>query len=165
MTLSRMFLGLSLGGALALTGCNGIGGSASDPLTGTWSNATCFGSTSTPTSIASCSVALTFTADLDVSLTATWLSMPATAMYPGCTTTEQVTGQQWSTNDAMPTETLAVTGTGTATKERTGCVDSADDMASTPTSDISIPSGDTQYQIVGSELTILSGDIAGTYSP
>src|SRR5580698_6334395 len=109
MTLPRMFLGLSLGGALALTGCNGIGGGTTDPLTGTWSNATCFGSTSTPSSIASCSVSLAFTADLDVSLTATCLSMAETAMYPGFTTTKQVTGQQWSINDAMPTETLAVT--------------------------------------------------------
>jgi hypothetical protein len=161
MMLPRMVLGLSLG-ALALSGCGSAAGT--DPLTGTWSNATCFGTTSTPADIESCSVALSFGADLNVELTATWISMPATAMYPGCTTTKLVTGQQWSTDDVMPTSTLDVTGTGASTVQRTGCVNGSDDLSATPTSDISIPSGDTRYQIVDGKLTVLSGDIAGTYS-
>jgi hypothetical protein len=163
MTLPRIILGLSLAGMLALAGCGGTG-STSDPLTGTWSNATCYGSTSTPSNISSCSVTLSFTADLNVGLTAAWISMPATAMYPGCTTTKRVSGQLWSTDDAMPTETLTVTGTGDATMERTGCVNAVDDLEAMSTSDISIPSGDTQYQIIDGKLTILSSNIAGTYS-
>ena len=163
MTLPRILLGLSVGALLALTGCGGTA-SGTDPLTGTWSNATCFGSTSTPSNISSCSVALSFTADLNMGLTAAWISMPATAMYPGCTTTKRVSGQLWSTDDAMPTETLTVTGVGDSTVERTGCVNAADDLEAMSTSDISIPSGETKYQIVDGKLTILSGSIAGTYS-
>ena len=163
MTLSRMVLGLSLVGALALAGC-GSTGSAVDPLTGTWSNATCFGSTSAPSDIASCSVALSFTADLNFELTAAWVSMPATSMYPGCTTTKRVTGQQWSTDGATPTGTLDVAGAGTATVERSGCVNSVDDLQAMPATDISIRPGNMQYQIVDGKLTILSSDLAGSYT-
>lgn len=163
MMLPRMILGLSLCGALALAGC-GTGSGADDPLTGSWSNATCYGSTSTPSDVASCSVTLSFTATLDVELTAAWISMPATAMYPGCTTTKRVSGQRWSTDAASPTATLTVTGDGGSTVERTSCVNAADNLAAMATTDISIPSGDTEYQIVDGKLTILSSNIAGTYS-
>jgi hypothetical protein len=52
----------------------------------------------------------------------------------------------------------------TATIERAGCVNMGDDLAVTTTSDISIPLGDTEYQISGGTLTILRGDLAGTYT-
>lgn len=161
MTHTRMFLGLSLVGALALTACGGT--TAADPLTGTWSNTSCYGTSSTPVSIASCSVVVSFSADLNVDLTVAWVSMPATATYPGCTTTKRVTGQQWSTDSALPTSTMTVTGAGAATVERTGCVNATDNMDATATSDISITSGDTEYQISGTTLTIMSGSVAGTY--
>jgi hypothetical protein len=164
MKLTQMALGLSLGclAVLAGAGCGGSG--PDDPLTGTWRNTTCFGSSSTPPDIAKCTVALTFTDDLDVELTAEWMSLPATSMYPRCTTTRRVTGQQWSTKHASTSETLAVTGNGTSTIERADCINEEDNMTAKPTEDISIPSGDTKYQISNGKLTILSGDLAGTYA-
>jgi hypothetical protein len=157
MALASSFVAL-----FALAGC-GSTSAPVDPLTGAWSNATCFGSTSTPSDIASCKVTLDFTASLDVSLTATWLYMPATATYPGCTTTKLVTGQQWSTRSGVDMEILTVTGAGSATTERTGCVNATDDLMATPTTDISIGSGDTGYQLGNGVLTVLTNDIAGTY--
>jgi hypothetical protein len=162
MKLTQMVLGLSIGGALAVAGCGNSG--ADDPMTGTWSNTTCFGSTSTPPDIASCRVELTFTPDLDIELKAEWVSLPATLTNPRCTTTKRVTGQQWSTKRATSSEILAVTGQGTATVERATCINMEDDLMATSTSDISIPSGDTKYQISNDELTILSGPLAGTYT-
>lgn len=158
MKLIRMALGLSLGSVLAVTGCGRSG--ADDPLAGTWSNTACFGSESTPADIAGCSVALTFTNDLDIELKAEWMSRPATLTHPGCTTTKRVTGQRWSTNS----ELLAVTGRGDATIERANCVNMEDDMSATSTSDISIPTGDIKYQISNDKLTILSGSLAGMYT-
>jgi hypothetical protein len=159
-----MTLASSLVALFALAGCGSTTTAAVDPLTGTWSNTTCFGTTSTPPDISSCTVSLAFTASLDVSLTATWLSMPATAVYPGCTTTQEVTGQRWSTRSGAGREILTVTGTGSATTARTGCVNMTDDLMATPTTEISIGSGDTGYQIENGVLTVLSNDIAGTYS-
>jgi hypothetical protein len=57
-----------------------------------------------------------------------------------------------------------VTGSGTSTIERANCVNMEDDLMVSPTSDISISSGDTAYQIDGGKLTITSGDLAGTYT-
>jgi hypothetical protein len=147
---------------IAVAGCGSS--AAEDPLTGTWSNTTCYGTTSTPADISSCTVALTFTAGLDISLQATWLSMPATATHPGCTTTELVTGQTWSTmsgdNDM---QVFTVSGAGTSTTARTGCVNMTDDLMPTPTTDISITEGDTDYQLSSGSLTVLAGPLAGTY--
>jgi hypothetical protein len=161
MNLIRIVSVPFLAAAFALTGCGTT--AAVDPLTGTWSNVTCFGTASTPPTDTSCTVALTFTSSLDVSLTATWLSMPATATYPGCTTTEEVTGQQWSTQTGENHEILTVTGVGAATMERTGCVNMTDDRMATPVTDISIDSGETDYQLSNGTLTVLSGNLAGTY--
>jgi hypothetical protein len=158
-----MALASSLLAVFALAGCGSSSTGAVDPLTGTWSNATCFGTASTPPDITSCTVSLTFTASLDVSLTATWLSMPATAVYPGCTTTQVVTGQKWSTRSGTDMEVLTVTGAGSATTARAGCVNMTDNQTATPTTDISIDSGDTGYQLEDGTLTILSSNIAGTY--
>jgi hypothetical protein len=162
MKLPRTALGLSIVAALALGGCMSNG--PNDPLTGTWSNTTCFGSTSTPPDIAKCSVALTFTPALTIELDAQWISLPATATYPRCTIARQVTGQHWSTEQATSSETLTVTGSGKATLARANCVNMADNLTAMPTTDISIPSGATEYQISNGKLTILSGDLAGTYS-
>jgi hypothetical protein len=160
MTFARIASVPSLLALFALAGCNTA---AQDPLTGTWTNTTCFGSTSTPADISSCSVALSFTSGLDVSLTATWLSMPATAQYPGCTTTKRVTGQQWSTQSGQEGEILTVTGDGTATTARSGCVNATDDLAAMPVTGISIESGNTDYQISNGILTVTSGNLTGTY--
>jgi hypothetical protein len=167
MNLIRIVSVPFLAAAFALTGC-GTSAPPADtapmaPLAGTWSNATCFGTASTPSTDTSCTVALTFTSSLDVSLTATWLSMPATATYPGCTTTKEVTGQRWSTQAGENDEILTVTGVGAATMERTGCVNMTDDLMATPVTDISIESGQTDYQLSNGTLTVLSGDLAGTY--
>ena len=145
--------------ALSLAGCGG----SSDPLAGTWSNPTCYGSDTTPADIEECSVALTFTDALAIELQADWLSLPATANYPGCTTTELVTGQTWSTEAGKDSDTLTVSGAGTSTVERNGCVNDSDNMDPTATSEISIPNGDIEYQISGNTLTIIDSTLAGTY--
>lgn len=157
MKLTKMALGLSLGFVFAVTGCAGGG---DDPLTGTWKNKACFGSESAPADIKECTVTLTFTDDLDIELAAEWMSRPATLTNPGCTTTKRVTGQQWSTDS----ETLAVTGSGHSTIERANCVNMEDNMMAKATTEISIPSGDTKYQISNNQLTILSRGLAGTYT-
>ena len=69
-------------------------------------------------------------------------------------------GQQWSTDST----TFTVTGSGTSTIERTKCVNETDNMAAAPTSDIAIPSGGTRYEISNGTLTILSGDLSGSYT-
>lgn len=147
---------------LSMTGC-GIGDS-SDDLAGTWSNTTCYGSTSTPADIEECSVSLTFTDALTMELQADWLSLPATAEHPGCTTTKLVTGHTWSTLEEKDYDVLAVAGEGTSTIERSGCVYDEDNMDPTGTSDISVPNGDVNYQISGDTLTILSSGLEGTYT-
>ena len=158
MKLNRMTLRLSLGALLALSGCESSG--PDDPLTGTWSNTSCFGSTTTPADVEKCTTALTFTTGLDIELKAVWFSMPATATNPRCTTTREVTGQKWSTDAA----TFTVTGSGSATIKRTNCVNQTDDLSASPTSGISIPGGGARYQISNNTLTVLSGDLAGTYT-
>jgi hypothetical protein len=158
MPIMHRVLGLSLVGLIASTGCR-----SSDPLSGTWSNDTCFGTESTPDDIESCGVTLTFTDDLEMSLAAEWVSLPATADYPGCITTKRVTGQSWSTEAEADFDVLFVDGDGTATVERDGCVNAEDDMYPTATSGISIPSGEIEYQISDDVLTILTSDLQGAY--
>jgi len=164
MKYARIASASSLVLTLALAGCGSSTAPAPmDPLTGAWTNATCFGSTSMAPDISSCSVTLTFTSSLDLSLTAAWLSRPATASYPGCTTTKRVTGQRWSTRVVRGMDVFTVTGTGTSTVERTGCVNATDDLGATPVTDISIDSGDIGYLLSNNELTVLSSNVAGTY--
>jgi hypothetical protein len=146
---------------LALAGC---GGTDDDPLSGTWSNTACFGSESTPADISRCTTALTFTTDLGVEFKAEWFSLPATAMYPRCTTTRQVTGQTWSTEAVASADTLTVTGSGRATIARANCVNMTDDLLATTTADIAIPTGDISYQINNRTLSIMSGTLTGTYT-
>ncbi|MEO7327352.1 MAG: hypothetical protein ABI193_02155 [Minicystis sp.] len=156
MKTSLMTFGLSLAALLALSACGG----SNDPLTGTWSNSSCFGSATTPADVEKCSTALTFKDSLEIELEAKWFSMPATATNPGCITTKQVTGQTWSTN----ADAFTVSGSGSSTIERSSCVNDTDNLASAPTSDIEIPNGDTRYQITDNTLTILAGKLKGTYT-
>lgn len=158
MSTVHRLLGLSLVSLLVASGC-----SSSDPLSGTWSNDTCFGSDAMPDDIESCEVALTFTDELDVSLAAEWVSLPATADYPGCITTKIVTGQSWSTDAGDNFDVLTIEGSGAATIERAGCVNADDDMDPQATTDISIPSGDIHYQISDGVLTILTSALQGAY--
>jgi hypothetical protein len=147
---------LSLAALLPACGSSG----ADDPLTGSWSNTSCFGSSTIPADVDKCTTTLTFTTGLDIELRAEWFSKPATATNPGCTTTRQVVGQQWSTDST----TFTVTGSGTSTVERTKCVNETDNMAPVPTTDIAIPSGGTRYEISNGTLSILSGDLSGSYA-
>jgi hypothetical protein len=132
---------------------------------GTWHNTACFGTPLTPPDFAECTLALTFRTDLGIELKGEWVSLPATSMRPRCITTRRVTGQRWSTEHATAdSEKLTVTGTGAATIERADCLHKEDDLKASPTSDISIVSSTAHYQISNDKLTILSGDLAGTYS-
>jgi hypothetical protein len=145
--------------AFAIAGCgNGV---EADPLAGDWTSDSCFGSSSMPADVESCSVALAFTDDLEVKLDATWISLAATETNPGCTTIRSVTGQEWSTDHA--TNTLTVTGKGKATIERKDCVKEEDNLAAIATSDIEVPAGDAKYEINTDTLTILSGALGGIY--
>ncbi len=160
MKLNQFALGLSLVSLFAIAGCGTD--AASDPLTGTWSNDKCFGTASKPADIESCMTELSFTSELDIELEATWVSLAATATHPGCTTVKAVTGQQWSTDHAE--DTFTVDGTGKSTIERTKCVNAADNLAVSATTEISIPSGDTTYTLNGDTLTVSSGTLKGVYS-
>ena len=159
MSFDHLVLGLSLLTLITAAGCR-----SSDPLSGSWSNDTCYGSDSTPDDIESCGVALTFTDGLEISMDAKWVSLPATANYPGCITTRSVTGQSWSTTQEADFDVLHVEGRSHATIERNGCVYPADDLDQTGTSDISIASGDVNYQISDNVLTVLTGDFQGAYT-
>jgi hypothetical protein len=112
--------------------------------------------------IESCATELTFTSDLEIALEARWVSLAATEINPGCTTTRLVTGQKWFTSQADGTFT--VTGDSAATLERSNCVDTADDLPQEETMDIAIPSGEQNYSISGDTLTISSGELQGVYT-
>src|SRR5512132_1460637 len=119
MTLNRMPLCLSVAMVLAVAGCGG-----DDPLTGTWSNDTCFGSSTRPAGVEKCKTSLTFNDDLTFSIKSEELGMPATAAAPGCTTTREITGQTWSTDAS----TFTLAGAGRATIERSSCVNEKDEF-------------------------------------
>lgn len=138
----------------------GLGCGGDDPLTGTWSNSECYGSKALPEGIKSCSMEVTFNADLTFSLKTEQLSEPATAVAPGCTTTRLVAGQTWSTDGS----TYDLAGTGKATLERSSCVNNTDELKAAPTTDITIPTGRSGYTITDTSLTIASGALAGTYT-
>jgi hypothetical protein len=160
MNLDKIAFGFSLVSLLAMAGCgNGV---ADDPLAGAWSNTSCFGSATKPVDIESCSSELTFSNDLEIQLKAEWISLAATAMHPGCTTTKVVTGQRWSAEHAN--DTFTVTGKGAATVARAYCVNTEDDLNATATTDIGIPDGDTTYTITGDTLTVQSGSLKGVYT-
>ena len=160
MKFNSISIGLSLVSLFAMAGCgNGV---EDDPLAGTWSNTGCYGSTSKPADVESCTTELTLGDDLNVELRAEWISLAATATNPGCTTTRLITGQQWSAEHE--TDTLTVTGEGVATIERTSCVNDDDNMDAAPTSDVSIPNGKTIYVLSGDTLTVKSGLLTGIYT-
>ncbi len=155
MMLNRMALGLSVALVFAGAGCGG-----DDPLTGTWSNATCFGAKTTPEGIKSCSTALTFTADLEFSVKTQQFSEPATATAPGCTTTRTVDGQTWSTDGTA----FALEGTGKVMMERSSCVNATDEFKPMATADLAAPTGGSDYVISDKTLTIAKGPLAGAYT-
>jgi len=158
MKLQMIAIGTLL--AASLAGCgNGV---TSDPLAGTWSNQSCFGTSSKPADIESCSIALTFSEDLSIMLEARWISLAATATNPGCTTTRMVVGQTWSADHGA--DTFTVSGTGEATTARTDCVNDVDNQEAVATKEIGIPLGDTDYEINGDTLTVSSGALAGKYT-
>ncbi len=154
-------LAFSLLASFALAACGGTD-AVDDPLAGTWTNSECFGASSKPADIESCSTELTFTDALDITLQTEWISLAATATNPGCTTTKIASGQTWSASHADGTFT--VSGDGSATMERSNCVDPADDSSAESTTDIAIPSGDHDYEISGDTLTIKSGALQGVYT-
>ena len=155
MILNRMALGLSIAMVLAVAGCGG-----DDPLTGTWSNDSCYGSSAKPTGVEECKTSLKFSDDLTFELRSEEVAMPATATAPGCTTTREIKGQKWSTDG----KTFTLEGTGKATVERTNCVNATDEFQAAPTPDIKIPTGSSPYTIVDESLTIQSGPLKGTYT-
>lgn len=160
MKFDKLAFGLTLLSTFAMAGCgNGVD---DDPLAGTWGNTACFGASAKPADIESCSTELTFTNELDIELKSTWISLAATATHPGCTTTWQVTGQQWSAEHAA--DTFTVTGKGASTIARSDCVNAEDDLEPITTKDLAIPEGKTEYTISGDTLTIQSGALSGTYA-
>jgi hypothetical protein len=160
MKFDKTTIGFSLVSLIAMAGCgNGV---EDDPLAGTWSNTDCYGVSSKPADIESCNTELTFGNDLTIELTAERISLAATSITPGCTTTRLVTGQQWSTDHGR--DTFTVTGDGAATIERTNCVNEADNMEATATTDVSIPNGDSIYTLSGDTLSVKSGLLAGAYT-
>ena len=138
----------------------GAGCGGDDPLTGTWSDATCFGAKTTPEGIKSCTTALTFTADLAFSLKAEQFSEPGTATAPGCTTTRTIEGQTWSTDGTA----FTLAGTGKAMMERSSCVNATDEFKPLATTELVAPSGGSEYVIDNKTLTIAKGPLAGTYT-
>lgn len=161
--IARSTIPATMFAVLATAGC-AING-PNDALTGTWTNSDCFGSPAMPADIQSCSISLAFASDLSVSLTDTRQSQPATALYPRCTTTRRVTGQQYSTSDpASNSRTVTITGSGTSTLERTGCANSTDNAAPTADTADSIPSGALGYELGADILTFATGPLAGHYS-
>lgn len=138
----------------------GAGCGGDDPLTGSWSNSTCFGSTNMPEGIKDCKTSLTFSADLTFSLDAQQFSEPATATNPGCTTTRKIEGQTWSTDGTS----FTLESTGKATMERSSCINATDESTAVATTDIAVPTGRAEYVITDTSLTIASGPLKGTYT-
>jgi hypothetical protein len=155
MILNRMALGLSVATVLAVAGCG-----SEDPLTGTWSNESCFASSTKPAGVEKCKTSLKFNEDLTFSIKAEEIAMPATATAPGCTTTREIKGQTWSTDAS----TFTLAGAGKATIERSSCVNAKDEFQAAPTIDMDIPTGTSKYTIVDESLTIESGPLKGTYT-
>lgn len=148
----------------ALAACAPAANGPNDALTGTWTNSTCFGSSSMPADVQSCSLTLVFGADLTLSLTDTRQSLPATAVYPRCTTTRRVSGQRYSTSDGIGPMRVTIMGDSSSTVERTGCVNSADNQAAMADTVDVVPAGVLSYQLSANNLTISSGPLMGSFS-
>ncbi len=143
----------------ASVGCANVG--TADTLTGTWTNTSCYGVAMMPDDVQSCSLTLTFAASLDVTLSDSRLTRAANLTYPRCTTVRRVTGQRYSTT---PDTVVAIAGTGTATIERTNCINPVDNSAAAPDSSASIMNGSYSYRVNGNTLTISAGPLAGMYT-
>jgi hypothetical protein len=141
----------------------GCANGPNDTLTGRWTNTSCFGATAMPADIQSCSISLTFAADLSVTLVDTRQSQPATAVYPRCTTTRRVVGPQYSTSNSGAT-IVTIAGPSTSTVERSGCANETDNTAAIADTVNTIPVGAIAYTLSGSALTFSSGPLRGTYT-
>lgn len=131
-----------------------------DPLTGSWSNMSCFGDTQQPEDIQSCTTRLRFDADLTVTVTDTRQSAPATANYPRCTATRLVKGLRYSTNSQG---TLTFTGSTTSTLERRDCANPADNQSEIADTRDAIAAGMSLYSIADRTLSLTSGPLLGEY--
>ena len=132
--------------AVAVSAC-GAKSSTDDPLTGTWSNTTCYQQTGLPDNVESCATSLTFTADLKFTLVYTEQAPPASAVTPRCLTTHKVTGQTWSEGIKNNAQTLSLAGAGKATVSVTGCVHDSDNKGETTDTATSVAPGDMVYAI------------------
>lgn len=145
-----------------MVGCSDAASDATpDPLADSWSNSECFGM-SKPADIESCSTEITFTDDLEFELVAEWVSLAATADFPGCTTTRRITGQTWSTDHDAGTFTLS--NGGVATLERANCVNEEDNQEPTEIEGFDVDAGDSVYDIQGDTLSVETGSLEGSYA-
>lgn len=136
------------------------GSGPDDPITGSWSNAMCFGDAQQPADIQSCSTRLRFDADLTLTLTDTRQSLPATAVNPRCNAIRVVKGLKYSTDSQG---TLSFTGTTTSTLVRRDCANMADDQAEIADNRDSIPAGMSRYSITDRVLSFTTGPLIGEY--
>lgn len=143
---------------LLAAACGGNG--PDDPLTGSWSNATCFGDTSQPADIQSCKLTISLERDLTVIVKDSRQSLPATAVNPRCTAIRTMTGLRYSTNSAG---TLTFTGTTSSTLVRKDCANMADNLAETADTRDSVSAGSTGYSITDTTLSVSSGQLSGDY--
>lgn len=140
-------------------GCGGKG--PDDPITGTWSNANCYGDTTMPADIQSCKLSVRFDADLSVTLINSRQSLPATATFPRCITNRTVSGMKYSTDNMG---TLTLTGSSMSTLERKECANVADNQATMADTRDSLSAGKISYTITTKTLTITSGQLTGEYT-
>ena len=113
-----------------------------------------------PSDIQTCKLSVRFDQDLTVTLLDSRQSLPATATYPRCITLRTVTGMKYSTNNGS---TLTLTGTSSSSLERTNCANVADNQAATADSRDSLAAGTMTYTITDKTLSIVLGQIAGSY--
>lgn len=147
-----------LAALLAITGCGGKG--PDDPITGTWSNAVCFGDETMPSDIQSCELGLRFDADLKFTLIDSRQSLPATAVYPRCSAIRTVTGMAYSTDNMGK---LTLSGSSASTLERKACVNASDNQSPMPDSRDSVEAGAISYSIKDKTLSLTSGRLRGEY--
>ena len=149
--------------SLAIIGCGGKTG-PDDPLTGTWSNAACYGRTGLPDNVQSCSTTLNFARELTFELVYIERAPPASSVTPGCLTTHIVSGQTWSEGIKNNAQTLTLMGGGKPTVAVPGCVHDTDDKGQTADASVTVAPGDLAYAINGKALTISTGSLIGTYT-
>lgn len=146
-----------LAALLSLIAC---GKGPDDPLTATWSNASCFGDAAMPADIQSCETALRFDADLKFTLIDTRQSAPATAVYPRCSAIRTVAGLTYSTDSVG---TLTLSGNSASTLERKNCVNDSDNQPAMPDSRDSVAAERITYSIKDRTLSVTSGPLRGDY--